>query len=139
MFSCEFSQIFKNTFYRTPSVATFDFFKVVKWDLNSFQLRLVESKMSMKILHFRGTSTSTICLLFPCNVALSHCFEISEMTLSVRMTYVLAENFILNKTRHDLYYMTDLMRVVGFPEAVAWTCFIKKMFLKRGSGTGVFL
>ena len=39
---------------------------------------LAESKMSMKILHFRSTSASTIYLLSPSKVALSQCFEVSK-------------------------------------------------------------
>ena len=65
--------------------------------------------MSIKILHFRRTSDSTICLLFLSNVALPKCFEVSEMAFP--MLDVNSE--ISNKTSRASYRMADPLRGVG--------------------------
>ena len=77
-------------------------FLVLRGSLNIFE----KSKMSIKILHFRRTSASTICLFFFSNVALRQCFKVSKMAFSM----IEVNSEIVNKTSHASYHMTDLFR-----------------------------
>ena len=81
------------------------------------------SKTSLKILHFRTTSASTICLFFPSDFA--------PMLWSIRnkIFYVLDENSkLVKKNSHALYHMTNPSKAVGFSRFYLLALKLKTVF-----------
>ena len=60
-----------------------------------------ESKTSLKILHFRTTSASTICLFFPSN------FEPMLWSIRNKTFYVLGENSKLSQENQSCFVLHD--------------------------------